>query len=533
MAGVLDLGCNAQASHSAAPAPAPKAAVAAEKTTEILAVAALAADTEDTADDVSQTASRPGSGRGPASADRSRIGECRERGDTAGFSLVHLNDLQARYSDRIDGKSRYARLSGLIQGIRAESPATLVLDAGDDFEKGSLADVRSGGATTRRIVHAMPFDVRTLGNHDFAYGDASVRSDLAESPHFVLAANLRDREDPNRFRGYVRVDVGCVRVGVLGLVTSPYGSDDEQIVTASYGAFEQDPRVVRVATELVRQHRGEVDVMVALTHLGKVADTYLVQQVPGIDFVVGGHSEDTLQKPLRVVRPDGSNALVFQAGHFGEQIGRADVIVDLRGGKVDVDRYRLLPVDGSAPADPAIETLVARAEAESTPGLLEPVGNVLKERAPRELSMLVAHAAKTALGADAVLMGRDSFWGKLPAGPVSLQRLYELVYVQRQPSGTPGFTSLWTLEVSPEEFARIRARVKGGPRYVFEVPGGAVPSKPKLRIAVEKRIVEHAALATNPPAKFDGAAFGGELIDVLETYARAQAAKKAAIDAPL
>ena len=65
-----------------------------------------------------------------------------------------------------------------------------MLDAGDDYEKGAVAELRSGGETTRRMVQALPIDVRTIGNHDFAYGEEAVLRDVSLSAHPVLAANV-------------------------------------------------------------------------------------------------------------------------------------------------------------------------------------------------------------------------------------------------------------------------------------------------------------------------------------------------------
>jgi sulfur-oxidizing protein SoxB len=310
-------------------------------------------------------------------------------------------------------------------------------------------------------------------------------------------------------------------------------------VGAGYGTFEVDARVVRVAGDVVKQHRGEVDVMIALTHLGKGADTYLAREVGGIDVVVGGHTEDAIHKPLRVTRADGSSAFVLQAGHYGEWVGRADFVVGLREPKVDIDRYRLLPVDGGAPVDEAVEKLVTEVEASTVPDLLEPIAEVREERDARELVTLLAHAAASELEADAVLVGKDAFWGKLPAGPITLQQLYDRVLTQKQPPGTAGFTSLWLVDVSGDQLARIERSVARGSRYVVE-SAGAPASKRTMRLAVEKRILEHPKLATRPAVRFPaagegsgGARFGGELIDVLERYARAQTAKGAPLDAPL
>ncbi len=467
------------------------------------------------------------------------IGACASgRGDTGSFTIVHVNDLQARYSDRdAAGKSRYARISGFMRAVKDEVPATLVLDAGDDYEKGSLVDLRTAGAATRRILHALPLDVRTLGNHDFAYGEAAVRADVRESPHVVLSANVRDPSDPTLFRSFVKLDVGCVRVGVLGLVTQPYGSDDEQKVGASYGTFTHDPRVVKIASGIVDKYRGEVDVMIALTHLGKGTDTYLAHEVSGLDFVIGGHSEDTIEKPLRVPQSGGGSALVLQTGHFGEAVGRADVVVRFADKKVDVERYRLVQTSEIAPVDDALDREIARLEREHVPGLNAPVGIVAKERGAADLAVMLANAARDALGAEAVLVGKDAFWGKLGSGPVTLQKLYELVLVQKQPIGTPGFTALSVVEMPYESFEKLGKALRKNGRFVLEVPrqdGAPVPptrTKSPVRVAVEKRVLEHPEVATWPPFRFGAkAAAPIELIDLFERYARALAQRGAPLD---
>ncbi len=467
----------------------------------------------------------------PVPLARGKIGECVRRSDTAAFTLVHVNDLQARYSERVDGKSRYARIAGLLRAIREEVPATLVVDAGDDYEKGSLLDVRTEGAATRQIVHSMPFDVRTLGNHDFAYGETAVREDVRESPHPVLAANVSDPEDRDLFRPYVTFEVGCVKVGVFGLVTRPYGSDDEQY-DGGYGSFEHDARFVAHAQTIVRKLRGEVDVMIALSHLGKMPDVHIAREVPGIDVVVGGHSEDTISRPLRLTRSDGSNVVVVQAGRYGENVGRADIVVDLRARRMDVERYALLPIDARTPSDDNIDAIVTKLEEVSLPDLNEPLVMVAKDRTTRELVDLLAYVARQELGADAVVVGRDAFWGKLPAGPLTLQGLYERMLLQKQPVATPGFTSLYLVDVPKVDVARLKSRIKRATPFTFVETGRSTESgtKKTMTLAIEKRILEHPNVAFFGAVSFPNPRFGGELIDVFERFARAQRARSLSLD---
>jgi len=195
------------------------------------------------------------SGGSVAVAGPRTIGRCDTRGPTARFTLAHVNDLQARYGDLVDGRSRYGFLAGYLRQVKDEAPATLVLDAGDDYEKGSIADLRSLGESTRQMIQALPIDARTIGNHDFAYGEAAVVRDVRESAHPVLAANVRYDRDPSLFAPYARFDVGCVKIGVIGLVTGGYGSDDLPSREPFDGVFAQDDAYAATLAEQVRLHR--------------------------------------------------------------------------------------------------------------------------------------------------------------------------------------------------------------------------------------------------------------------------------------
>ncbi|MGH7329615.1 MAG: hypothetical protein ACREJX_14815, partial [Polyangiaceae bacterium] len=135
------------------------------------------------------------------------LGSCEERGKVGHLAFAHFNDLQARYGDRLAGKNRYGLIAGYLRSLKRENPATLVLDAGDDYEKGSVTELRSMGESTRQMVQALPIDVRTIGNHDFAYGERAVVRDVTLSAHPVLAANVTYEKNPSLFSPYARFDV--------------------------------------------------------------------------------------------------------------------------------------------------------------------------------------------------------------------------------------------------------------------------------------------------------------------------------------
>jgi len=464
------------------------------------------------------------------------IGRCDEGGrrGTMRFTLAHFNDLQARYSDRIAGKSRYAYLAGYLEKLREEVPSTLVLDAGDDYEKGAIAELRSGGETTRKMIQALPIDVRTVGNHDFAYGADAVIRDVRGSVHPVLAANihhvgLTDQEQP--FRPYVRVDVGCLRVGVIGLVTQNYGADDQPTKKPYDSVFEQNEHYAAVLEREVKAHRGEVDVLVALTHIGMWEDAALAGKpaAKGVDLIVGAHTEDLLKQPSAVARRDGSRTWVLQAGHFARTLGRADLAFDPQTKKLTFERYKIVDVDSTLPVSSTVDELATRLEKEAAPDAHEIIANMKADLKPgKEMVELIHRAAVATWGVDATLLGRDVFWQGLPKGPLTLQRIYDSVFAQRQPAGTPGFSSIYVAEMTGAELTALRAKLHSV-HHELIVPAPIDPKR-TYHLAIEKRAMTfpRPMLGTDP--KLRSPVFKGELIDVLESYARARTGKGETLD---
>ena len=66
---------------------------------------------------------------------------------------------------------------------------------------------------------------------------------------------------------------------------------------------------MEVAREQVAVLEPQVDLVIALTHVGLEEDKALADEVEGIDLIVGGHSHTSLVEPVRV-----DDTRIVQAG---------------------------------------------------------------------------------------------------------------------------------------------------------------------------------------------------------------------------
>jgi len=109
--------------------------------------------------------------------------------------------------------------------------------------------------------------------------------------------------------------------------------------------------------KLLREQE-KVDVVICLSHGGlnkgldgqftDGEDVQLAKAVPGIDVVIGGHTHTELQEPILV----NGRTPVVQTGKYGENLG--ELVITLDGNKLQVESYKLHPIDDSIGSDKAI-----------------------------------------------------------------------------------------------------------------------------------------------------------------------------------
>jgi hypothetical protein len=141
----------------------------------------------------------------------------------------------------------------------------------------------------------------------------------------------------------------------------------------------------------------------------------------------------------------------------------------------------------------------------------------------------VRRAAAQEWEADVVIVGRDLFFAGLDRGELTLQRLYDAVLVQREPAGTNGFSSLWSVELSADQLGALAKRTMVSWRYDPKYPPKLDAHK-TYRVIIDKRALHHAAKYLGGGITLPEGTYRGEIIDLLERYARARAAKNLTID---
>ncbi|MGM0896950.1 MAG: cell wall-binding repeat-containing protein [Bacillota bacterium] len=260
------------------------------------------------------------------------------------LTIMHTNDTHAN----LDNAPKRATL---INGIRAEHPNNLLLDAGDVFS-GTLYFNEFEGQADLELMNYMEYDVMTFGNHEFdlgssADGHSALAEFVANADFPMVGANVDFSADTNMsplvageafsktaengqiYSGVVE-EVDGEEVGVFGLTTA------ETADISSPGDVEFTD-YLEAAEEAVTWFEAQgVNKIVALTHIGyddNAAydnDRTLAAEVDGIDVIVGGHTHTKLLPPQEV-----NDTVIVQANEYNKYLGQLDITFDTDGNITD------------------------------------------------------------------------------------------------------------------------------------------------------------------------------------------------------
>lgn len=377
------------------------------------------------------------------------------------FTVIHTNDNHGKFWRNRHGEMGMAARKTLIDRIRRdvenEGGKVLVLSAGDVNTGVPESDIQQAKPDFIGM-NMIGYDAMALGNHEFDNPlDVLLEQERwADFP--FLAANIFYKNDDNLlFKPYIMKNLKGVRIAIMGLTTE----DTEALVMQDNVKDIYLTDAVDTAKEWVPKLKRDekADVVMALTHIGHYlnaqygsnapGDVTLAKDVNGIDIIVGGHSQNKMEKP------DIKNSTyILQAWEWGKYVGRADFVyyyVDNfdgkgnRGGVLKMVNYRLIPVnlkkqvlvDGKSewvsiepeiPEDPDVLRVLKVYQDKASKMLLRNVGELdksmpgereLVRSRPTAIGVLIARAQMEKTKADLGVVNGGGIRTGLPAGNIT------------------------------------------------------------------------------------------------------------------
>ncbi len=267
------------------------------------------------------------------------------------FSYLNFEQAAKTYG-KVGG---FAHLATLVKQVQASRPHALLLDGGDTWQ-GSATSLWTKAQDMVDACKLLGVDIMTP-HWEFTYGADRIKEivekDFKGQIDF-LAQNVTTSDFGDQvFAPYVMKEQNGVTLAVIGQAFpyTPIANPRHFVPDWSFGI--QDENMQKQVDE-VRAKGAQV--VVVLSHNGMDVDIKMASRVRGIDAILGGHTHDGMPAPV-IVKNGGGQTLVTNAGSHGKFLAVLDF--DVRGGKIQDFRYKLMPVFANLiKADPAMQALI-------------------------------------------------------------------------------------------------------------------------------------------------------------------------------
>lgn len=296
------------------------------------------------------------------------------------LTVIYTNDTHAQLNAA-------PKAHTVIKEIRKANGDSLLVNAGDVFS-GSLYFNLFEGEADLALMNLIGYDAMTFGNHEFDLGSSeaghqSLAEFIGNAKFPLVSSNVDFSKDPlftglqNKvyteeftngqvFNGIIKT-INGQKVGIFGLTT------EETNVSSSPKKVEISNYINAAKNAVAAFEKAGVNKIIALSHLGYDDsadfdnDKLLVQNVPGIDVIVGGHTHTALSEPVKV-----NDTVIVQSGYYLNNVGELDVTFDAAG-KVTSSAVTLHPTKDATEDTAAVELLAPYKE-QVTKYQLESVG---------------------------------------------------------------------------------------------------------------------------------------------------------------
>lgn len=235
--------------------------------------------------------------------------------------ILHTNDLHGKLDD--------ARLAQLLD---ARPSYDLWLDTGDAIRSGNLSLPLTPDPVWKRFSEGR-LSAFCPGNRESHVWPAGVDGKFRGCQSPVLCSNWRRKSGELVWRDGLILELGGLKVGLFGVMVAMVTPRMKTQAASAYLWDSPFDAAARAASVL----RPQVDVLLALTHIGLRGDQKLAGMGLGIDLILGGHSHSILESPDTT-----SGVPIVQGGSHGRYFG--SIVLDVGRGEA---RSSLVPWGGS------------------------------------------------------------------------------------------------------------------------------------------------------------------------------------------
>jgi len=349
------------------------------------------------------------------------LAKCSEREPTKAvvedLTIFFINDQHGQIDN-------FAKLKHIVDKQR-EVGKVILACSGDIFSGNPVVDNHpEKGYPMIDLMNKVGFDVSTLGNHEFDYGEIALYDRMDQAQFDWVCANVdMGKTGIPQPDAYQTIDLGDLKITFLGLVET---NGKENGTIPSTHPWKVQNFVFSRAEDIVGQYKDlksqeDADLLVALTHLGHdggsrhLGDYQLARDYPFFDLIIGGHSHHKTNMIINDIP-------IFQAGSYLNHLGKISITFDEDG--VDQIDFQLIDLNNYPEFDQGINDIVA--EYNEAPHLEEVIGTSSLSHAAKQAGCFYADALRIGMKVDLAFQNIGGIRSGIDEGDITVRDIYEL-----------------------------------------------------------------------------------------------------------
>ena len=269
--------------------------------------------------------------------------------------ILHINDIHSRFEN-------LAKIATLIKNYKNAN--TILLDAGDNADFMRIETEGTQGEISSVILNEIGFHARIFGNNEGFSGIENGKHIAESSKCEVLTCNIYDIEGNklNFLKDASILEINNLKILLIGVTAS---SPSYNEFYKLFNMITKDP-IKEINRVLSGYKNSNYNMIILISHLGLKFDKIVVEKIPLIDIIIGGHSHDLLEKPIMH-----NKTIICQAGDFGKYLGILDIeLSDI----LDIKNYegRLISIKDIDP-DPKIMNIINKFSSKAKKHMSKPL----------------------------------------------------------------------------------------------------------------------------------------------------------------
>ncbi len=261
--------------------------------------------------------------------------------------ILHTNDMHGSIAN-------FARLAFVVDSIEKLHENVYLFSAGDMFSGNPIVDMHDDkGMPMVDLMNLVGYDLATLGNHEFDYGQDILNKRIAQAQFPIICANVKTETGSlvSLESYYQFVTKKNTKISVLGLLEN----FSNNYIPATHplkvqGLVFDNPFSTALKYNFLTP---QSNISIALSHLGYEADQILANQSTQFQFIIGGHSHTKLSN-FTVL----NSTSIAQAGSNLKYLG--EIKVKLENGKITEKSYHLIYLSSNGGKNETIAEKVAQ-----------------------------------------------------------------------------------------------------------------------------------------------------------------------------